>query len=122
MKPEAQRIAIAEACGWTHKKSRSKSLGEYSVWMNEKLGIQYSSHCPDYLHDLNSIIGAIKDVILGNVDLEKAFVKHLNAILDRRADDDAGPVVCEYEMAQITAGADEFCEALLKTLGRWVEE
>lgn len=76
-------------------------------------------YIPDYLKDLNAIIGAVKEVILGDVDLERAFIKNLNAILERRADDDAGLVICEYEMAQITAAPDEFCEAFLQTLGQW---
>jgi len=75
---------------------------------------------PDYLNNLNAIIGAVREIILGNSDLERAFVKNLNAILERRADDEAGPAICEYEMAQITAAPDEFCEAFLKALAKWI--
>ena len=81
--------------------------------------IQREGMIQEYCTDLNAIIGAVKDVILGDADLERAFIKHLNAILERRADDDAGPVVCEYEMAQITAEPREFCEAFLRTKGLW---
>ena len=94
MTPEEQRVAIAEACGW-------------------------EGHAPDYLKDLNAIIVAIRERILGDADLERAFIKHLNSIIDRRADADDGPVICEYEMAQITAAPDEFCEAFLQTLKKW---
>jgi hypothetical protein len=58
MKPEKQRIAIAEACGWTdvkgtkgvHPKARFKGCGYADDWIA----------LPDYLSDLNAIHEAEK--------------------------------------------------------------
>lgn len=115
MKPEQQRIAIAEWCGIRRIPS---SIGP--VWVGP--GCNNLPVPPDYLNDLNAIVGVLRDKVCGDADLEKDFIKHLNTILDCRSDDDGGPVVCEWEMVQITAPADEFCEALLRTIGRWEEE
>lgn len=63
MKPEAQRIAIAEACGW--KPVYDKLNGTYG-WRSPlaKWWKKYFKHCspaacdiaklPDYLNDLNA--------------------------------------------------------------------
>ena len=132
MTKEQQRIKLAEWDGWKVTTSYdpkgylwsayNQQTGEYSH-CNQGLSKEHAERVclPDYLNDLNATVELIKKAILGNAELERAFIKNLNAILDRRADDDAGLVIYEYEMAQITAAPDEFCEALLKTLGLWEE-
>lgn len=131
MKPEKINQLIAEHCGFEklnphYWKKNGRIYGLVEEQEDHEscggIGGGYVPAIPKYCNDLNAIAGAIKEVILGNADLERAFIKHLNAILDRRADDEAGPVICEYEMAQITADAEEFCEALLRTVGKWEEE
>lgn len=64
MTPEAQRIVIAEACGWQldklqQSKYHSMSFGvdalQYSyVWLAPNGKTKYKE-CPDYLNDLNAM-------------------------------------------------------------------
>lgn len=108
MNPERQRIAIAEWCGW-----KEGGCG----WWEGPCG-QETPHLPDYMNDLNAIRSVIVDKVLGDEKLERAFLKHLKDILDRKADDDT---VCifEYDMALVTSSAGELSEALLRTIGKW---
>ncbi len=67
MTPEAQRIAIAEACGWYWDKSHSPQKDRRRlispafdvciVWKNGELG---GKVVPDYLSDLNAMHEAEK--------------------------------------------------------------
>jgi hypothetical protein len=54
MTPEAQRIAIAEACGWMEIKEY-----QHLLWgFHPKEGFQ-EAPVPDYLNDLNAIQSAV---------------------------------------------------------------
>lgn len=117
MKPEAQRIAIAEACGWR----RCETGTECWIAPDGNHSTNGRTTLPDYLSDLNAIMAAIRDIILGNEELEKRFLTELGTILDRRADDET-TLIFEMEMAQITASADELSEALLRTIGKWTKD
>jgi hypothetical protein len=84
MSPEAQRIAIAEACGW--KRIPADNVGAAGrlfygdVWWRdaENNTIACADHLPDYLNDLNAMHEAEKRVkgVWGK------YVKQLNAIAD----------------------------------------
>jgi hypothetical protein len=111
MKPEKQRIAIAEACGWTdvkgtkgvHPKARFKGCGYADDWIA----------LPDYLNNLNAMHEAEKVLSRGehynqtggfglyvqNLDFVRCGRKHL-----------------------IEATAAERARAFLLTLGKWEEE
>lgn len=52
MNPEAQRIAIAKACGWTH-------IVFDRGWKSTDLG-DFQAKIPDYLNDLNTMHEAEK--------------------------------------------------------------
>jgi len=55
VKPEEQRIAIAEWCGWRHDYD-TKNLR--AVWISPKSGYGYAldeDFVPDYLNDLNAM-------------------------------------------------------------------
>ncbi len=54
MTPESQRIAIAEACGWTKKTNNTMR----PMWHNPK-GVPIG-FIPDYLNDLNAMHEAEK--------------------------------------------------------------
>jgi hypothetical protein len=103
MKPEKQRIAIAEACGkwpdgWPHS------------FMNQSDRLR---HVPDYLNDLNAMHQAEMVLSRGehynqtggfglyvqNLDFVRCGRKHL-----------------------IEATAAERAEAFLRTVGKWEEE
>ncbi len=110
MKPEAQRIAIAEALGWTNIKPPHG-------YAPEPYGLP--PHCssesqdlPDYLYDLN----AMQEVWETLSKPKKAdFAVFLNRIRG-----------LEYEICGwidlIGAPADLRAEAFLKTIGKWVKE
>ncbi len=99
MKPDAQRIAIAEACGWK--------------WKPELLGLINGPHhesgarnVPDYPNDLNAMRAACVAIIHPNENWRRRFMDHLYRI-------------CEHQWMMTDATAAQRAEALLKTLGKW---
>jgi len=58
MTPDEQRIAIAEACGWTN--TPRYDSGKLCWYKKGELVATRSSHLPDYLSDLNAIHEAEK--------------------------------------------------------------
>ena len=55
MSPEAQRIAIARACGWTG--FEPDTIQYTAKGVDGKWGL-----IPDYLNDLNAILGAVRSM------------------------------------------------------------
>lgn len=103
MTPEKQRIAIAEACGWTYE---PEELPEYP-WM-DKEGECYKCP-PDYLYDLNAMQEA---------------EKRLRAPKGNESDRDAEDMMIEYSERLnycIDATASQRAEAFLRTLNLWEE-
>lgn len=96
MSPDAQRIAIAEACGW-------------KIISNFGSGVVYGQHpnypssnqVPDYLHDLNAMHEAQK--LLKPIEWEN-YRQELWLLC---ADND------------IRATAAQRAEAFLRTVGKW---
>ena len=108
MKPEAQRIAIAEACGWKRSDLRPSwchpdnwsmaKNGSYEVWVSrDKL--------PDYFNDLNAMHEAEKVL---NEKQEDIMNSTLWNIMDGR----------KYLWH---ATASQRAEAFLRTVGQWKE-
>jgi hypothetical protein len=99
MSPEAQRIAIAEACGITRLWSTAMPVR--------------TVHCdvPDYLNDLNAMAEAEKT--LTDVELED-FAFQLGY------DDDVFPAKNIRLLLRATAA--QRAEAFLKTLGKWTDD
>ena len=106
MTPEAQRIAIAEACGWTNVAPRIvknvKHQGDditVGIWSD-------NGWIPDYLNDLNAMHEAEK-VLFGRNDWS----------------------ACKYDEYLIVATsswkwnatAAQRAEAFLRTIGKWEE-
>lgn len=142
MTPEAQRIAIAEFCGWSiepapkpapdwpdsmwnvyHNGKRVDTFG----WWDEKLkqvpSIPTLANCvqslPDYLNDLN----AMHEAEQGLTDKQrKNFVNQLwvkvNPDLATKWDEAGTLAFFDY----ICATAAQRAEALLRTIGRWEED
>jgi hypothetical protein len=106
MKPEKQRIAIAEAIGWTdvkgtkgvHPKARFKGRGYADDWIA----------LPDYLNDLNAMHEAEKVLDYNqmnryqNIELS-GFVRTGTTWICR-------------------ATAAQRAEAFLRTVGKWEED
>lgn len=102
MSPEAQRIAIAEACGWTAI-SRYNGIGLSPSGRHELI--------PDYLNDLNAIHEAEKIFLVGAVEENwkryDAYRKHLDEMVGS-------------EDAHVATAAQR-AEAFLRTLNLWTE-
>lgn len=108
MSPEAQRIAIAKACGWT-------SLGYFNG--TDPAGYHVShgkspQFLPDYLTDLN----AIQEAVCGTLYSQSpgvgfTYLDHLARI--------TGTQLAMVSMALVHATATQRAEAFLRTLGKW---
>jgi hypothetical protein len=101
MSPEAQRIAIAEACGIVSK---------------DKWGSLYKTprgilrDCPDYLADLNAMHEAEKVLTVSQLP---AYFHFLIKSVHPRND----PI--GFDWVRIHATAAQRAEAFLRTLGKW---
>ncbi len=112
MSPEAQRIGIAEACGW----KRDGEWLSFPRW--KKDGMEYFGSkdnpllcIPDYLNDLNAMHEAEK--VLTDEQCEKYWIE-MNALLNVWAH---GRRTWVFETP-----AAQRAEAFLKTLGLGKEE
>jgi len=108
MKSESQRIAIAEACGWTRQ-------SDDSIWFDDPTN-SFQAHeqdVPDYLNDLNAMHEAEKAVLLTG-ELVAAYESKLTA--HHRHLYELGWVSMAFH-----ATAAERAEAFLKTIGKWEE-
>lgn len=107
MKPERQRIAIAEACGWDRK---SAERGFTVVVRREFDGFMYnqiSEKCPHYIGDLNAMHEA-ENVLNTPVHMQKHAWNNYKAMLEMMTKGSA-----------FHATASQRAEAFLKTLGLW---
>lgn len=121
MTEQEQRIKIAEFCGWEFGEISPEDgcqLVEHDgKFWGRKSVIGINRIIPDYLHDLNEIVGVCQNLSrLEKVD----FTKHLIVITcppdfmdfwGRRNDLDA------FRIANATAA--QRAEALLRTIGKW---
>ncbi len=103
MKPEQQRIAIAEICGFV--KNTNTAFGKTAPWWYNPAGqIFWESELPDYLNDLNAMHEAEK------VLDEKQQQEYVNLLL-------TGDSLNYF--AEIHATATQRAEAFLRTLNLW---
>jgi hypothetical protein len=113
MKPEAQRIAIAEACGWTpigrpeqYDPPIGFPAGALTVAGNQQL-------LPDYLNDLNAMHEAEKSADVGNFVIE--YTRILHSVLEKEGSHPKNHPF--YWMAT----AAQRAEAFLRTLNLWTD-
>ena len=107
MTPEQQRISIAEFCGW--KVYDRYDDGEIRLWSKHKngSGCVGTDSLPDYLHDLNAMHEAEK-MIGGPTDYRWCgYMTFLSDACGRGS--------------KVSATAKQRAEALLRTIGKWVE-
>jgi hypothetical protein len=112
MKPEAQRIAIAIACGW--KLIEEMDPFDNSApwcWFGPDDLIARTSEIPDYLDDLDSMAEAEK--LLTDEQLQ-TFADWLGY------DEDEFPYKNVKRLLRATAA--QRAEALLRTLGKWTDD
>jgi hypothetical protein len=110
MKPELQRIAIAEACGWVFRdggnfagvaqKLVEPPHGRLTHIMTHKAAIRST---PDYLNDLNAMHEAEKTLDYNDLnDMEESVSFH-------------------FGVTPFHATASQRAEAFLRTVGKWEE-
>ncbi len=110
MKPEQQRIAIAEACGYvkteTWRWNQAKTEREY-YWKNPDRSRQDVSYLPNYLNDLNAMHEA-----------EMTLTDKQHCIFYTR-------LITQFhhprEHRFCSATATQRAEAFLRTLNLWTE-
>lgn len=103
MKPEQQRIAIAEACGW-------KIISNFGsgVVYGQNPNYPSSNQVPDYLNDLNAMHEAELTLLKSDCLLWHRYASFLDS---------------DYVNQPYTVGATaaQRAEALLRTLNLWKE-
>jgi hypothetical protein len=109
MKPEAMRVAIAEACGWKHVTWNGGDSIPFGDNPNGNRSPRACDHLPDYLSDLNAcheMIGTLE------ADGKAKFVDELLAVATKH------PMHCFSDFNALNATAPQRCEAFLKTVGK----
>jgi hypothetical protein len=117
MTPEAQRIAIAEACGWC-----DINPNQWSGYHKEYAPLRFPSderegwffgYIPDYLSNLNAMHEA--ENVLTDEQMDEFHVHLLGEEWDEND---------PYMMLRFAsrATAAQRAEAFLRTIGKWVEE
>jgi hypothetical protein len=102
MKPEQQRIAIAEVCGWTETPS--------GKWHRNGFVMPDPLNPPDYLNDLNAMHEAEKTLSYNDKQ------KYLDILADAPRED-----IHHTWADSVFATAAQRAEAFLRTVGRWEE-
>ena len=118
MTPEAQRIAIAEVCGW---KACHKSVGGFDNGdgILDRYVIGIPPDCtlhkilPNYLNDLNAMHKALKFL---DDEQQISFMMHLASIV---SDFDVGKLTWRLVEKMLSATAAQLAEAFLRTLNLW---
>jgi archaellum biogenesis protein FlaJ (TadC family) len=118
MTPEAQRIAIAEACGWTEIRYHKLHAGNEGYLGSHvaKDGVLSRDWVPDYLNDLNA---------MREVERTIPYVlqtDYLNTLADVLGVGDAATNWSEDEWGifkMVSATASQRAEAFLRTLNLW---
>ena len=121
MKPEQQRIAIAEACGW---RIESDGACTFVYPPNEKMGTGYRMNdirhpkiirlLPDYINDLNAMHEAERFL---DYDQCEQYASDLWDIIMCAEESMENPPPSNF--ACIHATAAQRAEAFLKTLNLW---
>jgi hypothetical protein len=119
MKPEEQRIAIAEACGWYNCRyidGLKDVLGIPPVaWNCDKISGLEEAWTPDYLNDLNAMHKAWST--LSEVDKEYFEYQLFSVVINEDLHGSS------YDLPYITnATAAQRAKAFLKLLDLWIEE
>ena len=108
MNPEAQRIAIAEACGWRCTASFKEA---FACWVRPDGMDHQTEWLPDYLNDLNAMHEAEKRLFDTHESMGVSVYYHL--LID----------LCSRNAAlAVQAPANIRAEAFLCTLGKWEED
>lgn len=121
MKPQAQRIAIAEACGW----SDIQEPIMFSALMPTPAGIapnetdRLFSTIPDYLNSLDAMVAA--EAIIGDAETQIRYAA--NVLIEMGFPDlyEAHDLNVDYCWHALGASPKERAKAFLRTLNLWTE-
>jgi len=124
MKPEQQRIAIAEALGWISLTGTPNDMlwpcDSYRTGVDGDMmkppGVthRHGAAPPDYLNDLNAMHEAL------SILTDTQWMRFLRLLVPRT---DGTPDARWWLMKQaMTAPAAQVTEAFLRTIGKWAEE
>ena len=109
MTPEAQRIAIAEACGWKHG-------GEYGAMWHHPKGPPVG-FIPEFLSDLNAMHEAEKLLSDKGESVRQCYLDNLCIATNGESAEMDGSYKEVWAMCYATA--TQRCEAFLGTLNLW---
>ena len=120
MTPEAQRIAIAGACGWKYREIRSGYESEGWFWCN---GEERLSKLPDYLNDLNAMHEAVQSLRRNGDQFQWLQYQQelFRVVWGRYFDIGEDYFGSELTWDVIEATAAQRAEAFLKAIGKWVD-
>jgi hypothetical protein len=116
MSPEAQRIAIAEACGFGGEFSKRWIL-EVGMEGEDKFAFaatrnNLDEEVPDYLNDLNAMHEA-EELMIRSFGADEQYADELTRIASR------ANTIYMPRRAAISAKARHRAEAFLRALGKW---
>ena len=113
MNPEQQRIAIAEACGWTEVEPCT-CCDKVSRGYEPTPGA-HKKHLPDYINDLNAMHEAEK------VLTPDTRPEYLCQLFDAATRGRSGLYPVDENYLSHHATASQRAEAFLRTIGKWEE-
>jgi hypothetical protein len=118
MTPEAQRIAIAEACGWTNRAYKNQYGEPKTIWHHpDGTPIGYT---PDYLRDLNAVHEAELELIYSR-GLGMTYLAKLNEIVNAAHGFDYKNAV-HIRRWSASATAAQRVETILRVTFLWKDE
>lgn len=127
MKPDKQRIAIAEYCGWTNCHIGSPSAGGAVDRPGRPVGTppdrKYTCELPNYTGCLNAMYEAEKRNFIGPREWGQ-YCDTLRWVMAQFVERKCGFGSCCGIMcleAAVGATAAERAEAFLRTIGKWEE-
>lgn len=107
MTPERQRIAIAEACGWTPKPEGWRDAS--GNWLVAKSPTGEWRFLPNFLNDLNAMHSVEEETVWKDAELWKKYCAELAKLSDSLA-------------PALHAAAAQRAEAFLRTIGKWEDK
>ena len=113
MKPEAQRIAIAKACGY---KLHEWGITAPSGTDSPRFTLPVIALLPDYLNDRNATAEMLKHLPVG---FRHTYIENLERVLGSEFWEIQN---IDERMAMLEATPAQKREAFLKTMGLWKEE
>jgi hypothetical protein len=119
MKPEQQRIKIAEARGWTNVHGGESDGGLYLRGHPPK-NRGLAQVVPDYPFDLNAIHD-VRALIRDDVALRVKYLNTLRNIVGQTCEKNKMGQALVSDFHLLDATAAQHAEALLRTLNLWTE-